>query len=120
MKRDMELVRKMLFDFSEGKGDVKASLHDERDKEYIYHLRIMRQAGLIEYKESKYKGGMLLYRSPTLTWQGNDYLDAISNESVWNKTKEGVKAKGLELGNVPFSVVKECAIMQLKQLIGLQ
>ncbi len=119
MKRDMEKVRSMLFDFSKGKGKTNLTTNNE-DKEYIYHLEIMRQAGLINYKETKHKSGMLLMDTPQLTWVGNDYLDAISNEGVWSKTKEVIKDKGMEVSNIPLEMVVEVAKMQIKSLFGLE
>jgi hypothetical protein len=120
MKRDMEQVRKMLFEFSNGEGRTNFNTMVEDDNIYLYHLKIMREAGLIDYKERGYKGGMHLLEAPTLTWFGNDYLDTVANESVWVKTKEGLKEKGFELSGVPFQVLKDYAAIQLKQFIGIE
>lgn len=57
---------------------------------------------------------------PKLTWYGNDYLDAISSENVWSKTKEIIKEKGMEVSNVPFEVLIELAKLQVKNWIGLE
>ncbi|MGI8349624.1 DUF2513 domain-containing protein [Niallia circulans] len=119
MKRDMEKVRTMLFEFSNGEGRTSFA-NSLEDKEYIYHLEIMRQAGLINYKESKFKGGMSLLNVPELTWIGNDYLDAISDEGIWNKTKETIRKKGIEVSNIPLDMVIDVAKMQLKSLFGLE
>lgn len=119
MKRDMEKVRSMLFEFAEGLGKTNFTTTPE-DKEYVYHLEIMRQAGLITYKESKHKSGMLLLDVPSLTWMGNDYLDAISNEGIWSKTKDSIKQKGIELSNVPLDMVVDMAKLQIKSLFGLE
>lgn len=119
MKRDMEKVRNILVDFSNGKGNTNLTKSQE-DLEYIYHLEIMRQAGLITYKEQKHKSGMFLHGVPRLTWIGNDYLEAISNEGVWAKTKDVIKNKGMELSNVPIDLVVDLAKYQIKNLFGLE
>lgn len=120
MKRDMEIVREMLLEFASGEGRTSFNTVIEEDKVYMYHLKIMREAGLIDYKESGYKGGMVLLDIPTLTWFGNDYLDTVANESVWSRTKAGLKEKGFELSGVPFQVLKDFAAFQLKQFMGIE
>lgn len=126
MKRDMELVRKILIDISMGnfilerfeKDDIKGM---EKNHLIAYHLKIMAQAGLIEVEiKLDYANNYFLTRKPMLTWEGNDYLDAISNDSVWIKTKKSIKEKGLELGNVPFNVLKEFVALQIKQFLGME
>lgn len=119
MQRNMETVRSMLIDFSQGKGRRRFERNEE-DLEYIYHLDILKQAGFISFRHADTFEGRILYEVPQLTWSGNDYLDAISDETVWKKTKEGIKEKGLELTNVPFNLLKDYAIVVLKQKLGIE
>jgi hypothetical protein len=119
MKRDMEFVRKLLIDISNGKCKTEFTRDSDEDKKYVYHLQIMKQAGLIDFEPVEYKSGMSLFDIPLLTWEGNDYLDAISNDSVWDKTKKVLTEKGLELSEIPFQVLKAYASMQIKQLLGM-
>lgn len=119
MKRDLEFVRELLIGFSEGKGKVNFTLSPE-DQLYVYHLDLLKQADFISFKESRHKSGMFLLDIPKLTWNGNDYLEAISNDTIWQKTKDGIKQKGLELGSVPITLVKEYAIIQAKTLLGIE
>lgn len=119
MKRDMELVRKLLIDFSN--GEYKKSFNDsEEDRKYIYHLELLKEAGFITYKEARSKTSYMLFDAPRISWNGNDYLEAISNDTIWEKTKTGLKQKGLELGTVPINVIKEYAIFQTKQWLGME
>lgn len=50
---------------------------------------------------------------------GHEFLDSIRNEGIWNKVKDVVKSKGLEIGSVPLEVLKEYAKMQVKNIFGL-
>lgn len=120
MKRDMELVRKISIDLSEGKGKTTFRSSSREDLEYMYHLEIMRQANLISYKENKFKGGMTLLEVPKLTWQGNDYVDAISNDGIWNKTKDVIKQKGIKLSEIPLDLVIDIAKVQVKSMFGME
>ncbi len=127
MKRDMEYVRKLLIDFSEGKGKGdfvtfnfgEAEESTQQNLKYEYHLKIMEQAGLITCKKHSYKGGYALLNAPELTWYGQDYLSAIESDTVWEKTKATIKEKGLEAGQVTFEVFKELAKAKMKETLGL-
>lgn len=122
MRRDMELVREILKDITKGTVKMDFKLRGpeaEEDSKYIYHLEIMRQAGLINYTESKYMGGILLPTTPTLTWLGNDFLESIENDTLWEKTKEAAKEKGLELTKMPLDVIVGYAKLKAKEILGL-
>jgi hypothetical protein len=128
LKRDMEFVRKLLIDFSEGKSQMQfttSTFENENqnhadDRKYEYHMKIMQQHDLITYKAAAYKGGFTLLNVPELTWNGQDYLSAIEDETIWNKTKEGLATKGLELGKIAFDTLLEFAKMKAKEKLGIQ
>ena len=127
MKRDMEFVRQLIIDFSEGKGKTTFvnNLYGEpteeylRDQKYIYHLKIMKQAGLISFNEYNMKIGYRLESIPELTWRGQDFLNTLEDDTVWNKTKEAMKKKGLEVGKVSFDTIIEFAKFKVKEKLGM-
>ena len=49
-----------------------------------------------------------------LTWQGHEFLDAIKNDSVWQKLKSMAAEKGIAM---PFEIVKASAITLVKGLL---
>ncbi|MEQ6353930.1 DUF2513 domain-containing protein [Lysinibacillus sp. M3] len=128
MRRDMEYVRLMLIDLSNGKFNRKiphtdrmpASHEREEYEKYMYHLTLLKDGGFISYKMDGTFDGNLLYACPQLTWEGNDFLDAIENDTVWNKTKGIAKEKGLEIAKISFDVVKNLAIQQSKKMLGIE
>jgi len=61
---------------------------------------------------------MWIYSS--LTWNGHYLLDSIKNDSIWNKVKDGIKTKGLELGQLSFGVIKDFAKIELKKRLGIE
>lgn len=127
MKRDMDFVRKLIIDFSEGRGKTNFStdnssgneLQVEEDKKYLYHLEIMRQAELILYNEQVYFEGAFLTEVPKLTWKGQDFLSAIEDDNLWSKTKDAMKKKGLEVGKVSFDTMLEFAKLKARETLGL-
>lgn len=127
MKRDMDFVRKLVIDFSEGVGKTQFSTdystgdiqQVDANIKYLYHLEIMRQAGLITYNKQTYFEGAFLTHVPQLTWKGQDFLSAIEDEGLWNKTKDAMKKKGLEVGKVSFDTLLDFAKFKAKEKLGL-
>jgi hypothetical protein len=109
MKRDMELVREILRrveDHQQAMGWVPLDIPGHSREEVSYHVMLLAQAGLLEATDLVSTAGFL-YEAKRLTWAGHEFLDAIRNDTVWNKVKETVKEKGgaipLEMGVVaPF------------------
>lgn len=101
MKRDMDLVRKILLQIEE--EYVSTALFDidiaGYEKETIaYHCKIMHEAGMVSGYSPFYADGKLYsFRVSGLTWEGNDYLDKVRDDSMWKKTKDIIKKQGLPL-----------------------
>ena len=101
MKRDMDLVRKILLKIEdEYRTTTLFNIQIEGyDMETVaYHCKIMHEAGLVSSFSAQYGDNIVWgLRVGSLTWNGNDYLDKVRDDSVWNKTKEVIKEKGLPL-----------------------
>lgn len=101
MKRDMDLVRKILFEVEATKPfEVIHNLSiEEYDRQEIaYHCEMMYQAGLIKYyhgEECNNYDGVLYFQVQDLTWEGHDLLEAIRQDTIWNKTKKTIVDKGM-------------------------
>ena|SRR6266436_6058713 len=118
MKRDMDLARQILQQIeekSEGLKRVTLDLPDHAPEEIHYHLKLLKEAGLIEAVDCT-TGAGLCFIPIRLTWQGNEFLDAIKNETVWNKVKGTVKEKG---GAIPFEILKALAMQAAKSVFGI-
>lgn len=101
MKRDMDLVRLILLEIE--KEYVSTAIYDlnidgyDRD-EVAYHCKILYDGGLIsDYKAQYADGEIYAFGVGSLTWEGNDFLDKIRDDSQWGKIKETIKKKGLPL-----------------------
>lgn len=101
MKRDMDLVREILLKIEE--EHVYTAIYnlkiDGYDMETVaYHCKIMYEAGLIsDYGSQPGSNGIYSFGVGSLTWEGNDYLDKIRDNSIWKKTKDTIARKGLPL-----------------------
>ena len=114
MKSDMDLVRNLLFLIEDTKIGEVLKVPDDMDREVVaYHLKIMEQAGYvinkIRYADNK---PYLIYSE--ITWDGQELLDSIKNESVWRKVKDVVKENG---GNVSYEILKEVAVQFSRKMI---
>jgi len=120
MKRDMELIRKLLFLIEELDDPHKElKIPSDIDKQVaVYHLKLLEQAGYTE-NNIKYAGNQPLWIYSSLTWDGHEFLDSVKNDTVWEKVKEGIKSKGLELGQVSFSVLIDFVKFKLKEKLGI-
>jgi len=101
MKRDMDLVRKILLEIEKlhiSYDLLNLSIDDYDMYTVAYHCQIMYEHGFLSsYKPISVNGGISGFRVGGLTWEGNDFLEKIRDNSVWHKTKETIKEKGLPL-----------------------
>lgn len=102
MKRDMDLIRKILFYIEEnyvaGQGAINISIDGYSDGEIFEHCQLAYQDGLIQ--EPLYSSTLLAGCScmvNNLTSSGYDFLDKIREDTIWNKTKAIMKEKGLPM-----------------------
>ena len=118
MKRDMDLVRRILVEVE--KADDRVSIESlECDKYSLptigYHVELMSAHGLIDAKVNRSWGGDITDGYiKALTWSGCDYLDAIRDDGVWRRTKAVISEA---VGDTTLPTIKEAASMVAIQLI---
>ncbi|MDO8586310.1 MAG: DUF2513 domain-containing protein [Armatimonadota bacterium] len=120
MKRDMELVRKLLL-YIEDNHKYKplhsqhVEIGDHSKQEIGYHLKIMAQGDLIDVQDITAMGHQAhRYFTDGITWCGHDFLDAVRDDNVWSHTKEAFKP----VGSASFEVVKSVAIAYVSSKLG--
>ena len=119
MKRDMDLARKILEQVEEKHDDqtqIALDLPDYPEKLVHYHIMLLNKAGLLEAADCSGSESGTFWIPVNLTWNGHEFLDAIRNETVWNKVKEVVKEKG---GSIPFEVLKTLAVQFAGSVFGV-
>ncbi len=103
MKRDMDLVRRLLLLIEESTFPGMVEIHPGdngfNSASPLYkHWGLLMEAGLIrgEVKSSGTSGeNELYYMDADLTWKGHDFLDSVRDPEIWAKTKKGAEsAKG--------------------------
>jgi hypothetical protein len=119
MKRDMELIRRILLDIEESEVapgvPMAMELPDVEPDLLNYHLGLMKDHGLIEAADSQTMTGRS-YQPQGLTWEGHEFLDATRNDTVWKKVLAYVQDKG---GGATFEIIQQLAVQFAKdQLLG--
>lgn len=119
MKRDWELVRKILIAVEELQGHAQqvdgTSIAGYDAPLVSYHIYLLKEAGLLEATCSSYLGEPRKCCAFELTWPGHEFLDQIRSQTVWNKTVGLLREKGLDLS---FSTIKAAAAAVAKSLIS--
>ena len=118
MKRDMDLVRAILFALEEAPfdgGPHQLRLEGHPPEEIAYHVMLLDEAGLI--KAFDFSGDEFTdWRPSHITWAGHEFLNAARDNGRWNKAKSLVKEKG---GGLVFEVLKQVLLDQFKsQVLG--
>lgn len=106
MKRDMDLVRKIMLAVEASERPLDSTLiriSGYTTETITEHMRLLNEAGLIEGISAYSVEHRLKWSELRLTWNGHDFIDAARNESVWTETVTEVRKK---TGAVPFEVLK--------------
>lgn len=121
MKRDMDLVRSILFRMEEhdyeDDGSISADSFEPEytERQVMHHFGLLWKAGLIDAMDASAARGE--YYIPTaITWQGHEFLDAVRSQSIWNQVKTKAKDFG---GFVPLEIAKLLAIQYAKDKLGI-
>jgi len=119
MKRDFELIRKLLIFFEEKQSAKHVEIpaiggYDERAIKY--HLVLLHEAGLLRCEPVRSStSDRVIYVIPfDLTWDGHEFLDKVRNESVWRRIRKVITSKG---GSLAFSVVNQLATRFAMELV---
>jgi len=107
MRRDNDFIRTLLFKYENEtdwllmeEGDTIGAFGEERREQY--HMHLMMDEGLL------CPVGRGTFR---MTSYGHDYLDAIRDDTIWNKTKVGAA----KVGGASLKLVFDIATTYVKQ-----
>ncbi len=120
MKRDLDLIRKLLLALEEKPGPeavdtLKIQGYD--DLTIKHHLLLLAQAKLIDYEPEQTKTGRVIrVLGFNPSWQGYEFLDAVRDDTIWSKIKSEISDKAV---SVPFEVLKSLALRIATGVIGL-
>ena len=122
MKRDWNLCRGILHRLVE-KPERQHSMplsefEDlESSKERIgYHVYLLHDAGLIVAYKGSNPNRTDTYVPAHLTWEGQEFIEAATNDVDWKKSLENIAKKG---GGATLEILKLTLSALLKERLGL-
>jgi len=130
MKRDMDLVRKILLYFDSTDADrvspKNVILDGYSTKQTLFHIEIMTEAGLLDHRiiQAELSDGRRAHLNldggvrPTMA--GYDFLDAVRDAETWKKTKDGALAAGGWTIDILKDLAKGLAKKKLEDLTGIK
>jgi hypothetical protein len=109
MKRDWELIRKILMQLEKTQSSKACLRSDEipdHDSDVVaYQMKLLIQAGLIEGLR-----GCRHCTAYSLTWEGHEFLDTVRSKPIWDGAAVILKQKGIEMSIDAFKTAARIAI----------
>ena len=114
-KRDLDRMREILLHLEQQESD-DGQVWTRGDAFFVasdqYQITLLKQAGFL--KGDYQTMGSVVTDQLMITFDGHDYLDAIRDDGIWQKTKTAVLETG---GNATVEILKALALGFLKQKI---
>lgn len=98
MKRDMDLVRKLLLQIEERtdtrfRADIAAGASGEEVERLAYHIDMLISAGFLSGSPCHSSSGYE-WLDLQLTWMGHEFLDTLRDPTVWERAKGAAERAG--------------------------
>lgn len=120
MKRDMDLVRKILLaveEHEDGFAPSPLTIDDYTEEQIGFHILVMGEAGLLNVAEvTPYTSNTPQASALWVTWQGYEFLDAAREPSRWEAAKAKFMAGGVGLA---FDLLKDLLLRMGREQLGL-
>jgi hypothetical protein len=119
MKRDLDLIRKMVLAIEEAPTGYAPQLSFDgyTDSQVGYHAYLMVDAGLVKGEDVSAMGSEgPEARITSLTWAGHEFAEAARDDTRWQKAMGLVKDKG---GSVTLGVLTQLLTGLMKGAFGL-
>jgi hypothetical protein len=122
MKRDMDLVRRILagvYEADRALGHEAFEMDDYSPAEVFYHIELLTAKGYLDSNvKPTFPAGSFYGTVTGLTWDGQDFYEAMADDRVWRKTKEVVtKAVGTTTLNVIRQTLELVAMGLIRQAL---
>jgi len=99
MTRDMDLVRKILFELEKHKGGFappNLRINGYSDEQIGFHVHLMGEAGLVQVADvTPYAATSPQALAKCVTWEGYEFLEAARSLSIWERAKHRIAKEGL-------------------------
>ena len=103
MSRDMDLVRSILLwaeaHDAEKLHRVPVTMEGYEEAVVARHVKMMKEAGLVKANilEVPEQGIVQGARITEITWEGYEFISAARNDTIWQRAKERIQERGIDL-----------------------
>lgn len=112
MMRDVELMRRILFDIEDAPGPLEVvSIGDTVSAALVRNLDLLAEAGYVQSSTAS-STMRVARRQVLLTWRGHELLNAIRSDADWAILNERLP---IASGQVPFQVIEQYAFHMAAQ-----
>lgn len=116
MKRDMDLLRQILFEveklpFTGGFDTIV--IPNRSMQEIAYHIYLAHNAGLLDALDASSHDGPNWY-AKHLTYEGHEFLEAARDDTRWNKAKETVMKN---VGSLTLDALKTALSLAIQKAV---
>ncbi|MDR6734204.1 DUF2513 domain-containing protein [Sphingobacterium sp. 2149] len=120
MKLEIDLCRQILKKIEEEGGENGLQkfprIENVEDNLVFYQIKKMQEAGYVSYKVyGKGLHDQFEYFKVDATFYGHEFLRQMMDNTIWSKTKEIIKKKGIDL---TFDTVKLAIPLAIKAIFG--
>jgi hypothetical protein len=120
MKRDLDLIRKILLALEEhehGFAPEELVIEGYSEEQIGFHIYLIGEAGLAKVAESaRVNDPSPKAFAVNLTWAGYEFLESAKDDNLWGKAKEKVIKPA---GGVAFGVLLEWLKAEARAKLGL-
>ena len=119
MKRDLELIRKMVLAIEDAPSGWAPDLKFEgySDAQVGYHAYLLIDAGLATGEDASIMGSEAPEGSiSNLTWAGHEFADAARDDTRWKTAMGTVREKG---GTITIGVLTQLLVSLMKGAFGV-
>ena len=107
MKRDFDLMRKIMLAIeSDDIFKPGFDIEDCTNEQFKYHCNLLYQRGFTMADDMSSAAGDF-WQPNGLTWEGHDYIDAVRDDTKYNRVVKTLKDKGSDLS---FEVIKAAVL----------
>ena len=111
MKRDMDTIRQILLTVRESEKAI-SGIDGIAPAVFFEHVRLLDEAGLVTAALQIVQNRTTASIVWRLTWAGQDFADAITSDTLWQKAKDNVLKP---TGSWTFDVLKEWLKTEISQ-----
>jgi hypothetical protein len=118
MKRDMDLIRKMLLTIEADEHGFAPEIQipDYTQEEIGYHAILLKEAGLAIVSDlTSFGSSSPIGKVVRLTWAGHEFLDAARENQIWNQAKDKIN----QIGGATIQIWIALLTELIKKKLGL-